>query len=182
MRRIPLRLAGILAAAAVAAAACSSSGSDSSSDSKPMNNDTASSASTSGTIVAVASQNPDFTTLVGAVTKAGLAQTLSGPGPYTVFAPTNAAFAKVPADQLNAILADQAQLTKVLTYHVVSGSIMAADLKPEQMVKTVEGQNIDVKASNGMATVNACNITKTDIKASNGVIHVIDCVLVPPAS
>ena len=107
--------------------------------------------------------------------------TLNKPGPYTVFAPTNEAFAKIPADQLNAILADKAQLTKILTYHVVPGKVMAADLQPEQMVKTVEGQDLDIKVANGAATVNGCNIVKTDVTASNGVIHVIDCVLTPPA-
>ena len=81
-----------------------------------------------------------------------------------------------------AILADKAQLTKILTYHVVAGKVMAADLQPEQMVKTVEGQDLDIKVTNGAATVNGCNIVKTDIEASNGVIHVIDCVLLPPAA
>ena len=108
--------------------------------------------------------------------------TLQGPGPFTVFAPTDAAFAAIPTDQLNAILADKAQLTKILTYHVVPGEVMAADLQPTQMVKTVEGQDLDIKVTNGAATVNGCNIVKTDITASNGVIHVIDCVLIPPAA
>ena len=98
-----------------------------------------------------------------------------------MFAPTNEAFDKIPADQLNAILADKAQLTKILTYHVVPGQVMAADLQPEQMVKTVEGQDLDIKVTNGAATVNGCNIVKTDVTASNGVVHVIDCVLIPPA-
>src|SRR5690349_17288072 len=107
MRRIRLTLVGVLAATAIAAAACSSSGG--SMDSKPANNAATSSsaAAASNTVVVVASQNPDLSTLVSAVTKANLAQTLSGPGPYTVFAPTNSAFGAIPADQLNAILADQ---------------------------------------------------------------------------
>ena len=186
MRRIPVRLAAALAVVALTAAACGSSDSksDSSSDTKPAKEAAASdtSASTDTTIVAVASGNPDFSTLVTAVTKAGLVETLSGPGPFTVFAPTNAAFAAIPADQLNAILADKAQLTKILTYHVVPGEVMAADLEPEQMVKTVEGQDLDIKVTNGAATVNGCNIVTTDIKASNGVVHVVDCVLLPPAA
>ena len=117
-----------------------------------------------------------------AVKKADLVETLSGPGPFTVFAPTNAAFAAIPADQLDTILADKAQLTKILTYHVVPGEVMAADLQPEQMVKTVEGQDLDIKVANGAATVNGCNVVTTDIKASNGVVHVVDCVLIPPAA
>ena len=176
------RTLSVLAATAtiaVVASACSSSDNKSSSKTDPTSTSTA--AKAPGTVVVVASSNPDFSTLVTAVTKAGLVETLNGPGPYTVFAPTNAAFAKIPADQLNAILADKAQLTKILTYHVVSGKVMAADLQPEQMVKTVEGQDLDIKVTNGAATVNGCNIVKTDVTASNGVIHVIDCVLIPPA-
>ena len=182
MRRIPVRLATVVALVALTAAACGSSSSKS--DSKPAKDTTTSTAPASAnkTIVVVASGNPDFSTLVTAVKKAGLVDTLSGPGPFTVFAPTNAAFAAVPADQLNAILADKAQLTKILTYHVVAGKVMAADLQPEQMVKTVEGQDLDIKVTNGAATVNGCNIVKTDIQAANGVVHVIDCVLLPPAA
>jgi uncharacterized surface protein with fasciclin (FAS1) repeats len=186
MRRIPIRFAAALAVVALTAAACGSSdsNSESSSDSRPAKETAASKPAPSAdtTIVAVASANPDFSTLVTAVTKAGLVGTLSGPGPFTVFAPTNAAFAAIPADQLNAILADKAQLTKILTYHVVPDEVMAADLKPEQMVKTVEGQDLDIKVTNGAATVNGCNVVRTDIKASNGVVHVIDCVLIPPAA
>ncbi len=182
MRRIPVRLAAAVALVALTAAACGSSSSKT--DSKPAKDTTTSTApaSASKTIVVVASGNPDFSTLVTAVKKAGLVETLSGPGPFTVFAPTDAAFAKIPTDQLNAILADKAQLTKVLTYHVVPGKVMAADLQPTQMVKTVEGQDLDIKVTSGAATVNGCNIVKTDIPASNGVIHVVDCVLVPPAA
>ena len=180
MLRIPVRLAAAVAVVALTAVACGSS--DSKSDSKPAKDTPTSSAPAPKTIVVVASSNPDFKTLVTAVIKAGLVKTLSGPGPFTVFAPTNAAFAAIPADQLNAILADKEQLTKILTYHVVPGKVMAADLQPEQMVKTVEGQDLDIKVTNGAATVNGCNIVKTDILASNGVIHVVDCVLIPPAA
>jgi uncharacterized surface protein with fasciclin (FAS1) repeats len=153
----------------------------SSSDTKAKTTSTTTAMAAKDTIVDVASGNPDFSTLVSAVMKADLASTLSGTGPFTVFAPTNAAFAKVPADQLSALLADQAQLTKVLTYHVVPGKVLAADLQPTQMVKTVEGQDVDIQVTGGTATINGCAITKTDIEASNGVIHVIDCVLTPPA-
>lgn len=186
MRRNPIRFATVVALVALTAAACGSSDSKSDSADKPAKETTTTTspapATADQTIVEIASGNPDFSTLVTAVTKAGLVETLSGPGPFTVFAPTNAAFAAIPADQLNAILADKAQLTKILTYHVVPGAVMAADLQPEQMVKTVEGQDLDIKVTNGAATVNGCNIVKTDIEASNGVIHVVDCVLLPPAA
>jgi uncharacterized surface protein with fasciclin (FAS1) repeats len=179
-KTLTLRALTAAAALVLVVSACSSDDSGSGSgDTKSTSSTTA--MKTSDTIVDVASGNPDFSTLVTAVTKADLASTLSGKGPFTVFAPTNAAFAKVPADQLNALLADEAQLTKVLTYHVVPGKVLAADLKPTQQVKTVEGQDVDIQVANGAATINDCAITKTDIEASNGVIHVIDCVLIPPA-
>jgi uncharacterized surface protein with fasciclin (FAS1) repeats len=178
----PLRILAATAALAFVVGACSSSDNKSSSKSDKTNQTSRSSlAKSPGTVVSVASANPDFSTLVTAVKKAGLVETLNGAGPYTVFAPTNAAFVKIPADQLNAILADKAQLTKILTYHVVPGKVMAADLQPAQMVKTVEGQDVDIKVATGAATITGCNIVKTDVAASNGVIHVIDCVLTPSA-
>jgi len=119
-----------------------------------------------------------FKTLATALTAAGLIDTLKGPGPFTVFAPTDEAFAKIPADKLNALLADKAALTKVLTYHVVAGKVLAADVKTGE-VKTVEGQSLNVNASAKGVTVNDANVIKTDIMASNGVIHVIDTVLMP---
>jgi uncharacterized surface protein with fasciclin (FAS1) repeats len=120
----------------------------------------------------------EFKTLAKALTEAGLIDTLKGPGPYTVFAPTDAAFAKIPADQLNALLADKAKLTKVLTYHVVPGAVMAKDVKPG-MVKTVEGQALTIDVSNAGVTVDDAKVIKTDILATNGVIHVIDTVVLP---
>ncbi len=186
MIRSSLRIVAVAGALALTAVACGSSDSKSESAEKPAKETTTTTtppAVADQTIVEIASGNEDFSTLVKAVTAAGLVETLSGPGPFTVFAPTNAAFAKIPADQLTAILADKAQLTKILTYHVVPGMVMAADLQPEQMVKTVEGQDLDIKvAADGTATVNGCNIVKTDIMGSNGVVHVIDCVLLPPAA
>jgi hypothetical protein len=135
------------------------------------------------TIVDVAVGNADFSTLVKAVQAAGLVDTLNGEGPFTVFAPTNEAFAKIPADQLNAILADKAKLTSILTYHVVPGKIMAADLKPgEQSVTTVEGSEAQVIVNDAGATYADANISATDVEACNGVIHVIDSVVVPPAA
>ena len=119
----------------------------------------------------------DFKTLAAALQKAGLIDTLKGQGPFTVFAPTDAAFAKVPKDQLDALLADKEKLTAVLTYHVVPGKVMAADVKAG-MVKTVQGSSITV-ATMGGVKVDAANVVKTDIAADNGVIHVIDTVIMP---
>jgi uncharacterized surface protein with fasciclin (FAS1) repeats len=147
----------------------------------PAKDTTTSSAPASKTIVVVASENPDFKTW-SPQSRRLVGHDALGPGSLHGVRPTDAAFAAIPADQLNAILADTAQLTKILTYHVVPGEIMAANLQPEHMVKTVEGQDLVSKVTNGTATVNGCNIVKTDIKASNGVIHVVDCVLIPPGS
>lgn len=130
-------------------------------------------------IVDTAVKNPDFSTLVTAVKAAGLVDTLKGEGPFTVFAPTNAAFKKVPAAKLKALLANKALLTKVLTYHVVSGKVLAADLKNGEKVKTVEGASATISLKHG-AKINTAKIIKTDIEADNGVIHVIDTVLLPP--
>jgi len=128
-------------------------------------------------IVETAKAAGSFNTLVTAIQKAGLVETLKGKGPFTVFAPTDAAFAKVPKSQLDALLSDKAMLTKVLTYHVVSGKVMAADVKAGS-VKSVAGNNLTVTTTNGVMVDNA-NVVKTDIIASNGVIHVIDSVLMP---
>lgn len=138
-------------------------------------------ASAADTIVGIAAGNKDFSTLVTAVKAAGLAEVLSGKGPFTVFAPTNAAFAKIPKDKLDAILKDKKLLTAILTYHVVPGKVMAADvakLKDGTKVKTVQGASLKVGLKGGVKVDNA-NVVKTDIEASNGVIHVIDTVIVP---
>lgn len=119
----------------------------------------------------------DFKTLAIALEKAGLVQTLKGAGPFTVFAPTDAAFAKVPKDQLDALLADKAKLTAVLTYHVVPGKVMAQDVKAGK-VKTVQGSELTVSTDGGVK-VDAANVVKTDIVADNGIIHVIDSVVIP---
>ena len=123
-----------------------------------------------------------FKTLATALQAAGLVDTLKGPGPFTVFAPTDEAFAKVPKDQLDALLKDKARLTAVLTYHVVPGKVMAADvvkLKDGTKVKTVEGREVTVGNKAGKVMVDAANVTATDVDASNGVIHVIDTVIMP---
>ena len=118
-----------------------------------------------------------FKTLATALQAAGLIETLKGKGPFTVFAPTDAAFAKIPKAQLDALLADKAKLTAVLTYHVVPGKVMAADVKAGK-VKTVQGSEITVSTAGGVK-VDAANVVKTDIAADNGVIHVIDSVIMP---
>lgn len=129
-------------------------------------------------IVDTAKSAGSFNTLVTAVQAAGLVDTLKGPGPFTVFAPTDAAFAKIPKAKLDALLKDKAALTKVLTYHVVPGKVMAADVKPG-MVKTVEGNSFKVSTSGGKVMVDKATVTKTDIATDNGVIHVIDTVIMP---
>jgi uncharacterized surface protein with fasciclin (FAS1) repeats len=136
------------------------------------------SASHAADIVDTAKSAGSFNTLVAAVQAAGLVDTLKGPGPFTVFAPTDAAFAKIPKAKLDALLKDKAALTKILTYHVVPGSVMAADVKPG-MVKTVEGSSFKVGMMGGQVTVDKAHVVKTDIAADNGVIHVIDTVIMP---
>ena len=134
------------------------------------------------TIVDVAAGNPDFSTLVAAITAAGLGETLAGEGPFTVFAPTNAAFAALPAGTLDSLLLpeNKDQLTAILTYHVVPGTVMAADLPATATdVATVNGATVSVVAAPEGASVNGANITAADVAASNGVIHVIDTVLLP---
>lgn len=128
-------------------------------------------------IVDIAVSAGSFNTLVAAVQEAALVETLKGDGPYTVFAPTDEAFAKIPQAQLDALLADKAQLTKVLTYHVVSGKVMASDVRAGE-VTTVEGSAVTITLNDGVM-INNANVIKTDIVASNGVIHVIDTVLIP---
>lgn len=123
-----------------------------------------------------------FKTLATALTEAGLIATLKGAGPFTVFAPTDEAFAKIPKKDLDALLKDKKKLTAVLTYHVVPGKVMAADvlkLKDGTKVKSVEGREITVGLKGGKVTVDSANVTATDIAASNGVIHVIDSVIMP---
>lgn len=121
-----------------------------------------------------------FSTLATALTAAGLIDTLKGAGPFTVFAPTNDAFAKIPAADLKALLEDKAALTKVLTYHVVAGKVMAADVVKMKEAKSVQGSMIAIDATAGVKVDNA-TVTATDILATNGVIHVIDTVIMPKA-
>jgi transforming growth factor-beta-induced protein len=122
-----------------------------------------------------------FNTLVAAVKAAGLVETLKGPGPFTVFAPTDEAFAKLPPGTLESLLKpeNKAKLQSILTYHVVPGKVMAQDVVKLNSAKTVQGQNITIKMVNGAVMVDGAHVTKTDIVASNGVIHVIDAVIIP---
>ncbi len=131
-------------------------------------------------IVAIASGDAQFKTLTKALTAAGLVPTLQGKGPFTVFAPTDAAFAALPKGALEDLLkpANKAKLTKILTYHVVSGAVLSTSLKSGD-VPTVEKSSVKVVVAGGKVTVGGANVVKADIKASNGVIHVIDKVLMP---
>ena len=129
-------------------------------------------------IVDTAVSAGQFNTLVKAVQAAGLVDTLKGKGPFTVFAPTDEAFAKLPAGTVDALLKDKEKLTKILTYHVVPGQVMAKDVKPGK-VTTVEGAKLNItKGSNGVK-VDKANVVATDVVATNGVIHVIDSVVIP---
>ena len=158
-------------------AACSS---DDETAEKPTTTSAAAPTKCDNTIVDVAVGNPDFSTLVAAVTEAGLVDTLNGEGPFTVFAPTNEAFAKIPAADLDAILADKEKLTAILTFHVVGGKVMAADLKPgSQKVVTVNGEEAEVVVSEAGVTYAGAKVVTTDIETCNGVIHVIDTVAMP---
>jgi uncharacterized surface protein with fasciclin (FAS1) repeats len=132
------------------------------------------------TIVDVAAGAGQFKTLVAAVKAAGLAETLSGKGPFTVFAPTDEAFAKLPAGTVENLLKpeNKQKLAGILTYHVLAGKVMAADVKT-MSAKTVNGKEAAIKVDGGKVTIGAANVVKTDVGASNGVIHVIDAVLLP---
>jgi uncharacterized surface protein with fasciclin (FAS1) repeats len=130
-------------------------------------------------IVDTAINAGSFKTLVSAIQAAGLVDTLKGAGPFTVFAPTDEAFAKLPAGTVEGLLKDIPKLKKVLTYHVVSGKVMAADVVKLTSAKTVEGSDVKIDASNGGVKVNNATVTTADVAADNGAIHIIDTVLLP---
>jgi transforming growth factor-beta-induced protein len=173
MKHTPQRLVAALIVGAMTFAACGSDGNDAA----PVETEVAAEV---GTIVDVAVANGSFDTLVAAVIAADLAETLSSPGPFTVFAPTDDAFAALPAGLVDALLLpeNKATLAKILTYHVVSGEVMAADVTDGD-VATVEGQTVVLSTANGV-TVNGASVIIADVPASNGVIHAIDAVLLPP--
>lgn len=129
-------------------------------------------------IVDTAVQAGSFGTLVAAIKAAGLVDTLKGKGPFTVFAPTDEAFAKLPEGTVDSLLKDIPQLKKILTYHVVSGKVMAADVVKLKSAKTVEGSDVAIDTSNGVK-VNSSTVTTPDVATDNGVIHIIDAVLMP---
>ena len=132
-----------------------------------------------GTTVDVAAGAGTFETLLAAATAAGLVDTLNGDGPYTVFAPTDAAFAALPEGTVEGLLEDPAALSEVLLYHVVSGKVLAADVVGLTSATTVQGSDVSISVDGGAVMVDGANVTATDIEASNGVIHVIDSVLLP---
>ena len=136
------------------------------------------------TIAQVAVENGNFKTLVAALQAAGLVETLQGKGPFTVFAPTDEAFAKLPAGTVEALLADKQKLTAILTYHVVPGKVMAADIAKVMSTKpaTANGAAVSIVVREGKVFVNDAQVTTADVGASNGVIHVVDTVLLPPAA
>lgn len=183
MKRIPrIRTLALVAVAATAliAAGC---GGDDESNTATTAAPAATTAASTGTIVDVAAGNPDFSVLVAAVTRAGLAETLSGDGPFTVFAPTNAAFeatlkkAGLTQDQLLA----SPDLGKILTYHVLPAKVEAADITATQKPATVQGDTVDVTLEGGTVKVGPTAVVRqADVAASNGVIHAIDAVLLPP--
>lgn len=172
------KFAAIAVASVLMLSACGSD--DSSSDTTVPAVDTTEMTMEPGTVVSVAQGNEDFSTLVAALTAADLVDALSGEGPFTVFAPTNAAFAALPAGLLDKLLLPENKdvLTKILTYHVVPAKVMAEDVTAGD-VTTVEGSTFAITTEGGVK-VNTANVTATDVAASNGVIHVIDAVIVPP--
>ena len=178
MRTRALALTATLVVGGLGAAACGTSSSSS----------TTTTAAPSKDIVQLASSDPNLSTLVSAVKAAGLVSTLEGKGPFTVFAPTNAAFAALPAGTLQALLqpADKARLTSILTYHVVPGAYTSSNL-PTGSVMTVDGAPVTVHSAGGTVTVTdgtgkTVQVTEADLRASNGVVHVINGVLLPPGS
>jgi uncharacterized surface protein with fasciclin (FAS1) repeats len=187
-RSVPKKLGALTIAAALALSACGSDGEDTSSPAEDTAAETTEAPAEVGTIVDIAAGNPDFETLVAAVTAAELGETLSGEGPFTVFAPTNEAFEALPDGTLDTLLEpeNKDQLAGILTYHVVSGAVMAADLSDGQEVETVQGGILTVGIDGDAVTLTdengaTVNVTATDIEASNGVIHVIDGVVTPAA-
>jgi uncharacterized surface protein with fasciclin (FAS1) repeats len=166
--RTPIKLAAILAALGLFVAACGGEADETTTTTAPLKD-----------IVDTAVEAGSFTTLVAAVQAAGLVETLKGEGPFTVFAPTDEAFAALPEGTVEALLADIPALTDILLYHVVSGKVMAADVVNLTSATTVQGSDLAIVVTDGKVTINGVNVITTDIETSNGVIHVIDAVLIP---
>lgn len=185
MKNTPVIISVVILVIGVGAWALMSMGSEQEETSNTMNKNTATNQQLTNTtsmteknIVQTAIAAGSFSTLATAIQTAGLVDTLSGPGPFTVFAPTDAAFAKLPAGTLESLLSDKAKLASILTYHVISGEVKAAEVVKLTSAATVQGQNVMIDASNGVM-INDAKVTQTDIETSNGVIHVIDTVLLP---
>ncbi len=177
MKLTRIAIMAAIAAASLGVVACGSS------DSTTTAAETTAAQTSNETIAAVASGNADLSTLVAALTAGDLVTTLEGAGPYTVFAPTDAAFADIQST-VDTLLepGNKTDLQQVLTYHVVPGIYTAADLKDGQKLKTVEGQDLTVTVKDGVVKVNDATVESADINASNGVVHVINKVLVPPTN
>jgi uncharacterized surface protein with fasciclin (FAS1) repeats len=163
----PWRAAAAIVGLALTAAACS--------------DDDPAAPAAPGTVMEVAASAGTFSTLLTAVRAAGLEATLNGSGPFTVFAPTDAAFSKLPAGAIESLLQDRAALSAVLTYHVVPGKLLASDVIGQTSAVTVNGKALAIQVAGGDVRINGVKIVATDIQASNGVIHVIDAVLLPPS-
>ncbi len=189
MKKTWMTFSTVLLFSAITISSCNNSG-----DKKPAEDTTTTTTTTTVTtqettppvevakdIVDIAAGSADHSTLVAAVKAAGLVETLKGAGPFTVFAPTNAAFNALPAGTVDNLLKpeNKADLTNVLTYHVVAGTLKAADLTNGQKLKTVQGTDLTVSIKDGKVMINGANVTAADLMASNGVIHVIDAVVLP---
>lgn len=189
MKKTWMNFSTVLLFSAITISSCNNSG-----DKKPAEDTTTTTTTTTVTtqettptvevakdIVDIAAGSADHSTLVAAVKAAGLVETLKGAGPFTVFAPTNAAFNALPAGTVDNLLKpeNKADLTNVLTYHVVAGTLKAADLTNGQKLKTVQGTDLTVSIKDGKVMINGANVTAADLMASNGVIHVIDAVVLP---
>lgn len=179
MTKRTLLLISSMLVLAFGVAACGGGGSDTTDAAATGEGDTT--ASTEKNIVAVAQETPDLSTLVEAVSAAGLVATLEEPGPYTVFAPTNQAFEAL-GGTLETLLEpeNKAELAEILTYHVVPGELTSSELSDGQMLESVQGGSLEVKITEGEVTVNGATVAIPDVEASNGVVHVIDEVLIPP--
>lgn len=174
-----LLFTSLLAVFALVAAAC---GGDDAAEETTTTTTAAEAADEMGSIVDVAAGAGQFNTLLTAATAAGLADTLANDGPFTVFAPTDEAFAALPEGTLDALLEDPEALSDILLYHVVSGKVLAADVVGLTSATTLQGSDVTITVSGEAVTLDGANVTATDIEASNGVIHVIDAVILPPSA
>jgi len=181
MRKPTLKIATVLVAAVLVLGACGSDSDEASTDTTEAPADTTAetTAPAESDIVDTAVAAGDFTTLAAALEAADLVDTLKGDGPFTVFAPTDDAFAALPPGTVDDLLADPEALAAILTYHVVAGEVLAADLTDGQVVETVNGETLTVSIDGDTVKINDATVTTADISASNGVIHVIDTVLLP---